>query len=225
MRCLSSAAPATAVLVLTAACSMHEPVTGIEPIRNATGMADGQVTARYVRVPRPERFSLCHGHTCHVIAEVNLPQAEWNVIRGIFVSPAHDPAAERDQIARAVAALETIVGELAGTGSDRGLNFPGLGLPAQMDCVDEATNTSAYLLMLQNDGLLRWHRAGPRVSRGILQLKAPHFTATVVEQRTGTAFAVDSWFEDNGHPPHIVPLDDWLRGWSPNVAGQMAGDP
>jgi hypothetical protein len=78
--------------------------------------------------------------------------------------------------------------------------------------------------MLQNDGLLRWHRAGPRVSRGILQLEPPHFTATIAEARSGAGYAVDSWFEDNGRPPHIVPLALWRRGWSPPPAAKMAAE-
>ena len=29
------------------------------------------------------------------------------------------------------------------------------------------------------------------------------------------AYAVDSWFEDNGHAAYMVPLDEWYAGWIP----------
>ena len=35
------------------------------------------------------------------------------------------------------------------------------------------------------------------------------------EIETGQKYAVDSWFEDNGHPAHIVPLIEWKKGWKP----------
>ncbi len=69
--------------------------------------------------------------------------------------------------------------------------------------------------LLQQDGLLRWHRAGLRLSRGVERLQVLHFTATLDETATGARFAVDSWFEANGRPPHIVPIGDWSRGWRP----------
>ena len=205
--------PGVMALVLSGGCTSH--IETIEPIRHATGMADAQVTARYIRTPRPDRFSVCHEHTCHVISEVSLDTGEWDEIRRIFAIPAADAAAERIQIARAITTLEQLVGTRIGTANDQGRNFPGLGLSGQMDCVDEATNTSAYLLMLQQKKLLRWHQVGARISRGVLQLEPPHFTATVIEIGRGNRYAVDSWFHANGQPPEIVPLSEWLSGWEP----------
>ena len=86
-----------------------------------------------------------------------------------------------------------------------------------MDCVDEANNSTVYLSMLQNDGLLLWHRVGPRISRGLSRMLPPHFTATIVEDESGARFAVDSWFRDNGEPPYIVSLPDWRHGWTPDT--------
>lgn len=202
--------PAIFALVLSGGCASN-PDT-IEPIRHATGMADAQVAASYIRSPRPDRFSVCHEHTCHAITEVSLGADEWDGVRQVFALPAPDAATERGQIAAAVARLEQLVGARTGTANDQGRNFPGLGLSGQMDCVDEATNTSAYLLMLQQEKLLRWHRVGARISRGVLQLKTLHFTASVEESLTGEKFAVDSWFEPNGARPDILPLAQWRQG-------------
>lgn len=205
----------TPALVSGCVPSPSSPRTELEPIRNASSMADAQVFAGYIRAPRPDRFSICHEHTCGEITEISLSAGQWAVVRQEFSETAPDPAAERRQIAAAVARLERLVASQAGTGADQARNFPGLGQAGQMDCVDEATNTSAYLIMLQQDGLLHWHQAGPRLSRGVLQLSAPHFTATIDEPATGARFAVDSWFEANGRRPHIVPIETWLRGWQP----------
>ncbi|MDP6305671.1 MAG: hypothetical protein QF869_07345, partial [Alphaproteobacteria bacterium] len=52
---------------------------------------------------------------------------------------------ERVRIARAVALLESMAGEQAGTLLDKaGTGFP-LENRYQLDCVDEALNTTAYL--------------------------------------------------------------------------------
>ncbi len=210
MFALRSTLPAVIALVLSAGC-VSNPAT-IEPIRHASGMADAQVAASYIRSPRPDRFSVCHEHTCHAITDVSLSAEDWANVKRVFVAPAANAAAEREQIARAIAALELLVGARTGTANDLGENLPGLGLSGQMDCVDESTNTSAYLLMLQQDGLLHWHQVGARISRGILQLTTLHFTASVKESTSGDGFAVDSWFEPNGSRPDIVPLAEWRRG-------------
>jgi hypothetical protein len=43
----------------------------------------------------------------------------------------------------------------------------------------------------------------------------PHQTAVIQEVDTKNSYAVDSWFHDNGHPPEIVPLKQWKKGWKP----------
>jgi hypothetical protein len=41
-----------------------------------------------------------------------------------------------------------------------------------------------------------------------------HWNAVIVDHGNGDEFAVDSWFLDNGQPPIIQPLNDWLSGRS-----------
>ena len=43
----------------------------------------------------------------------------------------------------------------------------------------------------------------------------PHTTAVIEDIGTGTRYAVDSWFFDNGIPPAIVELSAWKKGWGP----------
>ena len=83
-----------------------------------------------------------------------------------------------------------------------------------MDCIDEATNSTVYLRLLKNAGLLHFHSQAYRLSRG--GLIRPHNTATIIEIESNTHYAVDSWFGHNGEQPVIIPLTLWKSGWKPN---------
>jgi hypothetical protein len=88
----------------------------------------------------------------------------------------------------------------------------------QLDCVDESTNSTTYLRMMERDGLLRYHRVGSRAARarsGGFIIGWPHFTAVIEEIASGEKWAVDSWFRNNGEPPEVVPLSLWRTGWEP----------
>ena len=194
----------------------------ITPVRNVREMLDTR--NNYVTRPTFANFSVCYGNTCRFIAGLGFSQEEWNRIRAMFGAAAAAPAAEREHIRTAVAELEKITGARIGTSADRGENLNGLGLDGQMDCVDESTNTTAYLTMMQLDNLLRWHTVEPRTSRGVGSLQAPHFTAVIRDKSDDMRYAVDSWFLDNGEPPFIVPLPLWEKGWRPQtVDAAVAG--
>jgi hypothetical protein len=166
--------------------------------------------------PSPAKFWICHRHGCHTISAVSLSPSQWATVRGLFPESAADAASERASIAAAVAYLETVVGEQIGASRDKGGNLAGfLAGGSQLDCVDESTNTTSYLTLLEQDGLLRWHRVEPRSSRGYFIFGWPHNTAVISEIDGGARWAVDSWFHDNGVAPEIVPLAQWKDGWSP----------
>jgi hypothetical protein len=84
--------------------------------------------------------------------------------------------------------------------------------------VDESTNTTSYLVVLQSNGLLRYHTVegplgednmlyGTMIGRPVKYW--PHYTATIRETKTGQRWAVDSWIGDNGENPSITKLEDW----------------
>lgn len=137
-------------------------------------------------------------------------------VRAVFRRGQRNATQERERIREAIALLEYLVGPLAGTAQDKGGDLPGLGLPREMDCIDEATNTTLYLVMLKNQGLLKFHEVEDRSSRGFLAGGWPHATAVIRETADGNLFAVDSWFLDNGMMPFIVPLEVWKSGWKPD---------
>ncbi len=142
------------------------------------------------------------------------------------------PEQERRAVAYAIGWIETRVGNAIGTKDDRaGMDFAASGDPTQQDCVDEATNTTSYLTVLQNKGLLRHHTVStPFAKENFLRGVSgwTHWTAVLVEKpfapppvkgKGGTAvagatpggqrWAVDSWIYANGENPAIVKAEEW----------------
>lgn len=159
--------------------------------------------------PTPDGFPVCYSHECSRQQFVRLDDQQWQATRALFSPAATSAAEERAMIRRAIAQLEQFAGVLAGTSAERGGNIAGAGLPGQMDCIDESTNTTTYLSLLQQDGLLHWHtlQEPGRRSKWVLDV---HWAAVISETASGQRWAVDSWFLDNGEPPYIQRLEDWL---------------
>ena len=175
-----------------------------------------QFRARYgLEAPESHAFNLCFGHGCKHSAMVWLSDAQWMEVRAIFTDAAKDAKEERTRIARAVALLESMAGEQVGTHADKAkTSFP-LENRYQLDCVDESLNTTAYLAMMKQDGLLRFHDLRGPASRGFFFMGWPHTTAAIAERESGRAYAVESWFFDNGRAPAVLPLSQWQGGWQP----------
>ena len=165
--------------------------------------------------PDPARFNICYDHGCASLAWVTLSTEQWQRVRAVFAAPAATPTEERAQVRTAISLFEIIVGAMTGTANDKGGDWTGLGLPGQMDCIDESINTTIYLRMLEKYGLLHWHRVEDRSTR-LPWLQWPHTTAVIEERANRKKWAVDSWFLDNGEPPFILPLETWKRGWRPS---------
>ncbi len=191
--------------------------TAITPIRLQQHIHDSWQLAHrnFIGFPSPHAFSVCHDLSCHNVSTVSLTETEWQQVVGHFQPVAQKAATERQQIATAIAVMEKLVGNKTGTAGDRGKNQLSGSRHGQLDCIDEATNTSVYLRIMDNEGLLTWHRAAPRTSRGPLSGQAPHNTATIIETQSQQRYAVDAWFFANGQPPAIVLLDHWKQGWLP----------
>ena len=135
---------------------------------------------------------------------------QWAALASGFEPPPPTAAAERAALSRAIAELERIAGAQTPTHRDRGRYRAGLLEEGQADCVDESANTTTYLHLLAQRGLLRHHEVLEPQWR-TKYVVATHRTAAVRETATGEAYAIDSWWEDNGGPPLIKPLDVWRR--------------
>ena len=190
---------------LLAACTNRLPETPVGYVAQF-GIAD----------PAPRSFKYCFGHGCRESAQVSLDGAQWREIRDLLSEPAPDAAAERRLLSRAVAIYERYASIQAGTQNDGGIEnwFVNGHRPGQLDCVDESVNTTTLLLMLDGEGLLRWHDVAGPAARGHLIDSWPHQTAVIAERGGGT-YALDSWFYENAKPAAVVPLTVWLDGWSP----------
>lgn len=201
---------ALAILLALAGCGIHVPVG---------------VTRHIDAAARPEGFTYCYGHGCGDSVTVRFTPAQWAEVRALFPEPAPSPAVERTRIGEAVALLERMAGAQAGTANDLAGTGNGWFRSGQLDCYDEAINTSNFIAMLQGDGLLKFHRLSTPVQHGIMPgWSWPHATAVIAEiagPATGldrsVRYAVDSWFHDNGELPEIVTAERWKAGWKPGA--------
>lgn len=206
-------------LLLIACQSQPYSQQAITPIRNSENMAQvaDQHLRHFIGFPTPTRFSVCHSLTCHRITEVSLTEEEWQAVTSLFFPAALSAEDERLMIQQAIALLEQIVGEKIGTQHDHAKNDLYGSRYGQLDCVDEATNSTVYLRLFEQAGLLHWHETAPRTSRGLVKGLAPHNTASITDKASQIRYAVDSWYKPNGALPHIVPMTDWKAGWQPKT--------
>lgn len=189
--------------LLLTACTVH---TGYEGYLERRGITAAQT---------PERYDHCHGYGCKHISSVTLVMEDWRKIKTVM-TPTQSPGKERINLAKAIGLFEKISGAQTGTHVDIRGTFKKLG-NKQLDCVDESTNTTIYLMLLEQKGLLRHHYILPPDVRVPLihAGRWPHQTAVIAEKETGERFAVDSWFHDNGAAAEVIPLKQWKEGWKP----------
>ena len=81
------------------------------------------------------------------------------------VKRADTPFEERRGVAYAVSYMEVKVGNKLGIKDVAGMQFTASGDKSQQDCVDEATNTTSYLLVLQDNGLRKHHTVSGTMSK------------------------------------------------------------
>jgi hypothetical protein len=177
-----------------------------------------KITNRISNGFMPSHLVYCFGHGCARQHVVTFRPQKWETVRAIFVNaPAANAEAEQAHIKAAIGLMEMIAGAQAGTSGDKGRTMEfGYDLgPPQLDCYDEAINTSNFLGLLERDGLLRYHRVEGPAQRAFVSGDIIHATAVVRETASGQRFAVDSSFFDNGRDASIAPLDVWLAGWHP----------
>lgn len=163
--------------------------------------------------PTPASFVHCSGHGCKTAQPLSLNEAEWSFVTAPLAFPPASAAAEREALAQVAARFEQVTGPKAGTAGDLGGTKIFL-VGGQLDCVDEAINTTRLLNMLYAEDLLRFHTPRWPVHRSFVGNSRTHMTAALLERGNG-AWAVDSWFHDNGRAAEVVPLDLWLAGWEP----------
>ena len=165
--------------------------------------------------PTTSSFEICHSGGCADISVVSISDDEWKQVSVLFNNNAQTAAEERTQIAQAIGVLESIVGNKIGTSGDLAGTFGNSSHKGQLDCNDEAINSTTYMRLLKNSGLIQLHAIEDTRTRNFFFTGWPHSTAVIREIATGERFAVDSWFYDNGHAASIVPFTLWKAGYKP----------
>ena len=168
-----------------------------------------------VTAPRSNTVYVCHAYGCQMKTRFHFTDADITELRTLMDTTrvADTPYEERRAVAYAIGWIERRVGDAIGTKDDRaGMDFMGSGDPTQQDCVDESTNTTSYMLVLQDNGLLRHHTvarpfAKDQLWRGVAGWT--HWTAVLAENATPQRWAVDSWIYANGENPAIVEVENW----------------
>lgn len=175
-----------------------------------TGPPERHLTDWGAQEPSKHAVSVCHAYGCQKTTRVVFSEKDVGEIRKIMrrTKKADTPYEERRAVAYAIGWMERRVGEQIGTSADRpGMDFHASGDPTQQDCVDEATNTTSYLLFLHKRGLIKKHTVEIPISKGRIWRGVknwPHWTAILKEEGTGQRYAVDSWIYENGENPAVV---------------------
>lgn len=174
--------------------------------------------SRYqIEFPENDYFMICVAYGCRHRETTFLDSQEWEKVAEMMEPEIFDsPEMERNRISETIGFLERIIGPRTGTEHNRARNRPGPQGSRQLDCIAEMVNTNIYLLLLDRENLLKHHKVAEPARRGPLNLSFWHNTAVIEETGTGNRYAVDTWFNDNGHPAAIIPLDIWMSGYSPD---------
>ena len=180
---------------------------------HATGVDHYQVFK--VNAPKDTRVTVCHGYGCRTQTPFRFTPGDIDELKKLMekTKKANTAAEERRAIAYAIGWMERRVGDVVGTKDDRpGMDFAASGDPTQQDCVDEATNTTSYLTVLQSQGFFKFHTVGKPIAkenflRGVSGWT--HWTAILHENGTSQRWAVDSWIYANGENPAIVESEKW----------------
>jgi hypothetical protein len=166
-------------------------------------------------MPRGNTIWQCRSYGCRMQTRFRFNDQDIATIASIIAKTkkADTPHEERRGVAYAIAWMDKRVGDVTGTSGRRpGDDFEGSGDPTQTDCVDTATNTTSYLLVLESNSLLRHHIVGTPfakedLTRGVAGW--PHWTAVLKENLTGQRWAVDGWMFPTGENPAIVETEKW----------------
>ena len=194
------------LLALTVAGCTHE----------GFGSQAGHFATFSVPEPKDATVHVCHAYGCRMQTKFRFTDqdiADLSTIMKKWRTKADTAEDERRGVAYAIGWIETRVGIAIGTKDDRaGMDFAGSGDPTQQDCVDEATNTTSYMTVLQNKGLLRHHTVGvPFAKENYLRGIAgwTHWTAILAENTNKQRWAVDSWIYANGENPAVIEAEKW----------------
>lgn len=155
--------------------------------------------------PKGDSVTICHAYGCKAQTAFTFTPSDIAELGAVMTTvPREDsPREERRAISHAIGWIERRVAPTVGTATDRpAMDFGGSGDRSQQDCVDEATNTTSYLLVLDRHGLIRHHAVERPFAKDDFG-KWTHWAALIREKGSGELFAIDSSASANGENPTV----------------------
>ncbi|MBX2868026.1 MAG: hypothetical protein KTR18_05100 [Acidiferrobacterales bacterium] len=158
------------------------------------------------------QFEICYDFGCRSQSQIVLSGEEWRSVTGIL--NASSAAQERKRMKEAIARMEVLAGHYSPIHQDLAMNLPihdvakdARQYSGQLDCIDESINTTRFLNLFSQQGLLRFHDVLDRAYRR--SFIRQHWAAQIEDRQTGKRYVIDSWFENNGEPPVLVSSERW----------------
>jgi hypothetical protein len=155
--------------------------------------------------PKGDTVTVCHAYGYKAQTRFTFSPKDMAEVSALMARTrrSDSPAEERRAMAYAIAWMERRVAPTAGTASDRpSMDFLGSGDSTQQDCVDEATNTTSYLLVLDRHGLLKHHSVERPFAKDSIN-RWTHWAALIEEKGSGARYAIDSSSGPNGDNPMV----------------------
>ena len=179
------------------------------------------------KAPRVDTVTVCHAYGCKSQTPYTFTPSDIAEISALMarVRRNDSPAEERRAMSYAIAWMEQRVAPTVGTGNDRpSMDFGGSGDDGQQDCVDEATNTTSYLLVLAHHGLIQHHLVERPFAKDSLS-HWTHWAALIKEKGSGEQFAIDSSSGANGENPTVQAAASFYvpNGSGDNTPPQTSG--
>jgi hypothetical protein len=154
---------------------------------------------------------ICYNYGCNSRGQVDFGEAHFAELGGLLAGAA-DASAERALISLAIGRMYAVAGGQTPVWRDKGGNLQDGGENGQMDCIDHSTYTTAFLRLLKRRGWLRFHEVLEPLRRARFFVFAEHWAAQIREPGANQAYAVDSWYVDNGRPVPVLSVDAWRKG-------------
>jgi len=166
-----------------------------------------------INPPSGSEMTVCYGFVCRRRAILVFSDADRRSLTRILAAGKANAAAERGALAKAVVWFDRRMGPVIGTATRIAKADIRAGSDAtNFDCFDTTRDTTSLLLVLQEWGLLKFHKVGnPRYRGNPFALQTPHNTAVVIDKATGTEWVVDLWPKKYAEAPDVMPVERWLK--------------
>lgn len=162
------------------------------------------------KLPQGNTITVCSAHGCQFDQKFSFRSEHLADLAKIFEN-VNSAADERIAISKALAQIEMIVGPATGTNKDRiSTDAWGSGDKTQLDCVDEATNVTSYLIVLLENNILQYHNImAPTWKGGIFTWT--HYVAKIQDATNKEYYVIDAGYRPASGEPKILKEKDWLN--------------